>query len=116
MNSDAKHLQCKRCGNYFECRVYDIESCQCSTIKLKPATLNFLQRTTWGCLCARCLTEIDLAVAHVQGKNFPQEHVLAEGVHYYNENGLLVFTEYYHMLRGHCCKSGCRHCVYGFEK
>jgi hypothetical protein len=35
---------------------------------------------------------------------------------YYIENGLLVFTEAYHLRRGHCCKSGCRHCPYGFKR
>jgi len=35
---------------------------------------------------------------------------------YYFENGLLVFTEAYHRKRGYCCKSGCRHCPYGFKK
>lgn len=34
---------------------------------------------------------------------------------YYIENGLYVFTEQYHLKRGHCCKSGCRHCPYGFN-
>jgi hypothetical protein len=32
---------------------------------------------------------------------------------YYMENGLLVFTEAYHLKRGYCCGSGCRHCPYG---
>lgn len=81
-----------------------------------PATLNFLQETTWGCVCSHCLEEIDLAVANIQGHDFPEPGDLVEGVHYYQENGLLVFTEYYHMLRGHCCKSGCKHCVYGSKK
>jgi hypothetical protein len=35
---------------------------------------------------------------------------------YYWENGLMVFTASYHLKRGHCCKSGCRHCPYGFKK
>ena len=35
---------------------------------------------------------------------------------YYFENGLMVFTERYHLKRGYCCKSGCRHCPYGFKK
>lgn len=33
---------------------------------------------------------------------------------YYWENNLMVFTEAYHLRRGYCCKSGCRHCPYGF--
>lgn len=33
--------------------------------------------------------------------------------HYYiNENGLLVFTEEYHLNRGYCCGSGCKHCPF----
>lgn len=35
---------------------------------------------------------------------------------FYFENGLLVFTEKYHLNRGYCCKNGCRHCPYGFKK
>ena len=40
---------------------------------------------------------------------------LKEGIDYYmNEDGLLVFTEAYHLKRGYCCRSGCRHCPYGY--
>ncbi len=35
---------------------------------------------------------------------------------YYWENGLLVFTEAYHLKRGYCCQNGCRHCPYGKER
>lgn len=35
-----------------------------------------------------------------------------EGVHYYLENGKVIFTEKYHMLRGYCCGKKCRHCPY----
>ena len=41
---------------------------------------------------------------------------LVEGVDYYFENGLMVFTREYHLKRGYCCQSGCRHCPYGFSK
>jgi uncharacterized protein (TIGR00290 family) len=39
-----------------------------------------------------------------------------ESPDYYDENGLIVFTEAYHLKRGYCCESGCRHCPYGFTK
>lgn len=39
-----------------------------------------------------------------------------KGTLYYIENGMYVFTEEYHLKRGYCCKSGCRHCPYGFKK
>lgn len=31
---------------------------------------------------------------------------------YYFEQGLMVMTESYHLQRGYCCDSGCRHCPY----
>jgi hypothetical protein len=35
---------------------------------------------------------------------------------YYFDGPYLVFTEAYHLRRGFCCQSGCRHCPYGFLK
>lgn len=35
---------------------------------------------------------------------------------YYSPEGYIVFTEKYHLKRGHCCKSGCKHCPYGYDK
>jgi hypothetical protein len=31
---------------------------------------------------------------------------------FYYEDGLLVFTAAYHLKRGTCCNSGCRHCPF----
>lgn len=40
---------------------------------------------------------------------------LTEGEDYYVlPNGLLVFTEKYHLKRGFCCGKGCRHCPYEY--
>lgn len=32
---------------------------------------------------------------------------------FYFEGPYMVFTEAYHLKRGYCCKSACRHCPYG---
>jgi hypothetical protein len=41
---------------------------------------------------------------------------LTEGTHfYYNEEGLIVLTEAYHLEKGYCCGNGCKHCPYDFE-
>jgi Family of unknown function (DUF5522) len=32
---------------------------------------------------------------------------------FYYEGPYLVFTAAYHLKRGYCCNSGCRHCPYG---
>lgn len=35
---------------------------------------------------------------------------------YFSEEGFIVFTEKYHLKRGYCCQSGCKHCPYGYNK
>ncbi len=35
---------------------------------------------------------------------------------YYNDKGYRVFKEIYHLKRGYCCKNGCLHCPYGYDK
>ena len=41
---------------------------------------------------------------------------LLPGDFYYSEEGYIVFREQYHLRRGYCCKSGCKHCPYGYDK
>ena len=42
------------------------------------------------------------------------EHVKSfkEGIHYYMDGERVVFTALFHIQRGQCCGSGCRHCPY----
>jgi hypothetical protein len=40
----------------------------------------------------------------VEGKDF-----------YYDEQGLFVFTEKYHLEKGYCCGNGCKHCPYEYS-
>lgn len=40
---------------------------------------------------------------------------IGPGDYYFSPEGYLVFTEQYHLKRGYCCQSGCRHCPYGFN-
>ncbi|HEV3415147.1 MAG TPA: DUF5522 domain-containing protein [Puia sp.] len=35
---------------------------------------------------------------------------------YYNEDGLMVLTEKFHLDRGYCCGNGCRHCPYDYDR
>jgi hypothetical protein len=41
-----------------------------------------------------------------------QPFKLVEGVDFYMEGSKLVFTATYHLKRGFCCNSRCRHCPY----
>ncbi|MCU0426074.1 MAG: DUF5522 domain-containing protein [Candidatus Kapabacteria bacterium] len=42
----------------------------------------------------------------------------SKGEDYYTDpaTGYIVFTRLKHERRGYCCKSGCRHCAYGYVK
>ena len=113
----GKHEEkiCPKCQTAFECSVGNITLCQCSVVKLSDATKVFLEESEYDCLCKNCLTKLNKDVELAQNQTFPPEKLL-ENVHFYTENGLFVFTEWYHLLRGHCCRSGCRHCAYGFVK
>ena len=50
-------------------------------------------------------------------KEMDNENKLIEGVDYYiTPEGYKCLTEKHHLNRGYCCKSGCKHCPYGFDK
>lgn len=46
------------------------------------------------------------------------EEAIAEGLDGYldPETGFWVFTSAYHLARGYCCGSGCRHCPFTQEE
>jgi hypothetical protein len=41
-----------------------------------------------------------------------QAPALVEGEDFYREGAYVVFTARYHLRRGYCFESGCRHCPY----
>jgi hypothetical protein len=47
---------------------------------------------------------------------FPRKKELDPEDFYMSPEGYIVFTEHYLRKRGYCCKNGCRHCPYGFNK
>lgn len=47
---------------------------------------------------------------------YNQRIPLEEGDYYENADGYRVFTEQFHLKRGSCCRSGCKHCPYGYDK
>lgn len=48
---------------------------------------------------------------HVPEYQTPEGQTLAPE-DYYFEGPYMVFTASYHLRRGYCCNSGCRHCPY----
>ncbi|HEX4945275.1 MAG TPA: DUF5522 domain-containing protein [Blastocatellia bacterium] len=43
---------------------------------------------------------------------YPSMDELTEGKDFYWEGAYVVFTAEYHLRKGQCCGSGCRHCPY----
>lgn len=109
----SNEKNCQRCAKLFICNTSDIANCQCSSVQLTNETRALLSRTQYDCLCKYCLNELNILTEEAEGKVLPRVELLVDGLHYYKENGMLVFTEYYHLLRGYCCGNGCRHCAYG---
>jgi hypothetical protein len=35
---------------------------------------------------------------------------------YLSPEGYIIYTENYHLKRGYCCKNGCKHCPFGYNK
>ena len=48
--------------------------------------------------------------------SFSKRGKLAPEDYYTTPEGFIVFTEKYHLKRGYCCKSGCKHCPFGYNK
>lgn len=46
---------------------------------------------------------------------FKKKIELQDGDYYETPEGYRVFTAQYLKRRGYCCKSGCRHCPYGYD-
>jgi Family of unknown function (DUF5522) len=47
--------------------------------------------------------------------DFGKRSKLSEDDYYLSEEGFIIFTEAYHLKRGYCCKSNCKHCPYGYQ-
>lgn len=76
----------------------------------------YWSETFYSVLCANCEAHLKALLEKVKGHRAPEAgQPLQKGFHYEMEGSNLVFTEAYHMIRGHCCRSGCKHCVYGFK-
>ena len=109
---------CPRCKTDFTCTADDVSNCSCQSVTLAKETRDFLSLTFYKCLCTDCLRALNELVPAARSGPFPfDKEELVPGLHYYlEENGYRVFTEFYHIQRGHCCRNACRHCAYGYKK
>jgi len=119
---DNKVKSCSVCGFLFDCGAGNLKAdCWCQNY---PAILPVDFNT--ACLCADCLktklsTEINRFVddfkagkcanSALRFRPADPNELLAD-LDYYIEDGVWVFTEWYHLKRGKCCGNACRHCPY----
>jgi Family of unknown function (DUF5522)/Cysteine-rich CWC len=116
-NMSGRIKICPRCKKEFTCNAENISLCACHQAPVSNETKSFLTKTFFNCVCNNCLLDLNRLVAKEKEYPFPgRGGDLIEGVHYYKEGEYRVFTEFYLLSRGNCCRSGCRHCPYGFDK
>jgi hypothetical protein len=122
----VKVKTCSICGAQFVCGPQDEEEdCWCCDYPpIMP--LDFSQ----DCRCPACLKEIvkekiaeylktitpENALNSIAPKYATNGRLVEEIDYYLNENGQFVMTAWYLLKRGYCCKNGCKHCPYGYQK
>jgi hypothetical protein len=77
------------------------------TTAAKPLDETAVRRVECAASLARSAPRLISTVPIEEPEKTVPEEPLA-----YLEGGLLVYTAAYHLKRGHCCGSGCRHCPY----
>ncbi|MGB4972981.1 MAG: DUF5522 domain-containing protein [Cyclobacteriaceae bacterium] len=104
-----------KCSSQFSCGSLSEGGCWCASLP------NIVSVAAQDCLCKPCLiTQINnqieqfLETEKASKLDFIkyQTSELVEGIDFYIESGMYVFTKWYHLKRGYCCNSGCRHCPY----
>jgi len=116
---------CPVCWKENGCRLETGESykgpCWCEGPTLSSAALNRLlaDAPEQRCLCRSCLTAIaansEITWDELVALSNPDRVAIPQPLReddYYMEGENLVFTASYHLRRGACCESGCRHCPY----
>ena len=114
-----KQKICSKCAASFTCGPEKRpEKCWCDGLPHAPLVASEDQ----GCLCPKCL-QLAISTLSSEQDNVADDRpltktekssqpALVEGEDYYYEGEMIVFTARYHLRRGYCCESGCRHCPY----
>jgi hypothetical protein len=114
--------KCPVCQNPVACGQSTLSAAPCWCADL-PAVLPI--RDGLACLCAACLSvavQTQIRDTQDQGGVYTaplsdavacQGQPLVENLDYNIENGLYVFSRWFHLKRGQCCGHACRHCPYG---
>jgi hypothetical protein len=110
LNTTKTCGECPLCHQPNHCQLCNPASykgpCWCFSVEVPPALLEQVPPAlkNRACICRACITAFNqkkTAAPRVRAGDF-----------YFDAGGLLVFTAEYHLRRGFCCGSGCRHCPY----
>jgi hypothetical protein len=111
------------CGAPNGCRLESGEAykgpCWCEQVVLPNSTLRRIlaELPDQRCLCRGCLETIaahpDIQWEELVAKVRPVAQFPPSPGDFYMEGEAVVFTAQYHLRRGWCCGSGCRHCPFG---
>jgi len=118
--------RCSVCGESFGCGA-DSPGTACWCGEFPPV---IQPEPGADCLCPKCLkAAVVEKIGELSASAGPEDPLVRiaadhrpdagpiEGIDYYvNDDGLFVFTRWYLLKRGFCCKNGCRHCPYGFSQ
>jgi len=118
---------CPLCGEPNRCRLETGEGykgpCWCERPTVSAAALRRLlgELATPRCLCPGCIESIAtnpeitreaLGSRRTCESNLPISAPMPVDGDFYWEGANVVFTAQFHLRRGFCCGSGCRHCPY----
>lgn len=113
-------LACSNCQASLVCNVDNITTCWCNEL---PAILPLAEVTT-SCLCRDCtldkinqflnsLYQQPLKKQLTFAKPFYNNNAnLIEHLDYEMQNNYMVFTRWFFLKRGRCCKNNCKNCPY----
>jgi hypothetical protein len=107
---------CPLCDRENDCQLCGVDShkgpCWCASIPVPDELLARVvpELKNRACICQKCIGEYSQRPQELAPDSPP------EGDFYFDSGGLMVFTADYHLRRGYCCGSGCRHCPYPNSK
>ena len=112
---------CSGCQAEFACGVGLADNvCWCETMPILPSA-----EPEPTCRCPECLVnqfvqgidvyldQLTLTDAVAYASRYRGRQRLVENIDYTVDAGMYVFSRWYLLKRGYCCRNGCRNCPYG---
>jgi len=66
-NSKHEIISCDRCGTRIECKANSYTKCQCSVVQLSINEVQYISENYDGCMCAKCLLELQAEYREMMG-------------------------------------------------